>query len=103
MKADEVFKLAERIAAFQNKPEDKNMKRPRRAPRHLMRMNDYDIVAELHKALERADTLKKILDDREKANKKEEKKKEWDFTQTAMALVISYPIIGLIVYLLMRR
>lgn len=101
MKANEIFELAEKIAALK-KPEAKPM-RNRRPPRHIQKMSNEGITALLLKKLEEAEALKQFLDNREKANKKEDKKKEWDFTQTAMALVISYPIIGLILFLLTRK
>lgn len=105
MKANEVFKLAEMMATFQmTKKEDKSMRKSRRGPpRHMKRLVDEDIIALLHKKLEEADTLKKILDDREKAGKKADDKKKLSVEQLAMLLVASYPIIGLAMFLLLRR
>lgn len=101
MKAHEVFKLAEMLSAFQKK-EDKPM-RSRRGPSHRFnKMSDESITTILQRKLEEADTLKKMLEDREKANKKEDKKKEGLSTeQIAMFLVASYPIIGMALYFAM--
>lgn len=104
MKANEVFKLAEMMATFKMTKEDKSMRKSRRGPpRHTKRLGDEDIIALLHKKLEEADTLKKILDDREKAGKKADDKKKLSVEQLAMLLVASYPIIGLMMFLLLRR
>ena len=102
MKAHEVFKLAEMLAAFQTKKEDKPMRNRRGPPKFSPRMRDDDVVALLHKKLEEADTLKKMLDDREKANKKDDKKKDGMSTeQIAIFLMMTYPIIGLGIYFLL--
>lgn len=102
MKATEILKLAEMIAS---KKEDKPMRqRNRRPPRmnFTERMNDLDVANLLQKRLAEADALKKILDDRQKANEKKEEKKKNEITlyHVAMGLVATYPIIGLVLWVL---
>lgn len=102
MKATEVYKLAEMIATFKTKKEDKPMRSRRGPPRHLNRMNDESITTLLQRKLEEADTLRKMLEDREKANKKDDKKDDKKSTisteQLAIFLVLTYPIVGLLLY-----
>jgi len=102
MKASDIFDLATKIAELKSIKEAQPMRR-RRPPRHIQRMPDVDITVLLHKKLEEAETLKRILDDREKANKKEDKKKDGLSTiEIMMLLIASYPIIGP-AWLLMHR
>jgi hypothetical protein len=101
MKAHEIFELADKIAALK-KTEDKPMNRSRRRASRFAKTPDEDIVTQLHKALERADTLKKVLDDREKANKKE-KDKGPTAQSIATFLMMTYPIIALVLLYLLKR
>ena len=102
MKAKEIIELAERLNTF--RPKEAKMPRRRGPPKYFDRMRDEDVVALLHKRLEEADTLKKLLDDREKANKKEDKKKEFmTIAEICMVLVASYPIIGAALWIATRK
>lgn len=98
MKANEVIKLAEMINTF--RPKEDKMRRPRnRMPRHIHRMDDVDVLALMNKRLTEAENLKRFLEEREKINKKEEKKKDnnkdgLSLLEIAMLLVLMYPIIG---------
>lgn len=98
MKAREIIELAERLNTFR----PKEAKMPRRRGPPYKHTPDFDIAALLHKKLEEAEILKKILDDREKANKKEEKKEEkkgLSVPELAMILVATYPIIGAVLWM----
>lgn len=103
MKATEIMKLMEMLKTF---PPKEDKMRSRRRPPPYRYENDFDIAALLHKKLEEADTLKKLLEDREKAHKKEDKKddkKSLSTEQLAIFLVMSYPIIGLLIWIALRR
>lgn len=98
----EFMELVELTKTFPRK-EDK-MPRRRGPPKYLEHMRDTDVIALLHKRLEEADTLKKLLDDREKAHKKEDKKKEFmTIAEICMVLVASYPIIGAALWIATRK
>ena len=101
MKAREIIELADLIASRKKEAPPMNRSR-RRATHRFTKTNDEDIVQQLHKALERADTLKKVLDDREKANKKE-KDKGPTAQSIATFLMMTYPIIGLVLLYLLKR
>lgn len=104
MKAREIIELAERLNTF--RPKEAKMPRRRGPPpqKYFDRMHDADVIALLHKRLEEADTLKKLLDDREKAHKKEDKKKEFmTIAEICMVLVASYPIIGAALWIATRK
>lgn len=55
---------------------------------------DFDVTTFIHKEIERAENLKKLLNNYEKINKKEEKKEEKKFHshQIAMFLVLTFPV-----------
>lgn len=95
MKATEIVKLMEMMKTF---PQKEQKERPMRRPRYTKHLHDEDITSLLHRKLAEADMLKKLLDDREKANKKEEKKdkKGLSLEQFAILLVLTYPLIGMI-------
>lgn len=105
MKAHEVIKLADMLNSFRPK-EDKPVRRPRPDKRpYIERMSDLDLANLMQRRLAEADAVRKMLEDREKANKKEEKKDDKKITtpQLAMLLLLSYPIIGLVILVAMRK
>jgi len=96
MKANEFLQIFELGKTFHkiDKPKRK-YKRER-----MMDFSDIDITLLLQKKLQEAETLKKLLDDREKANKKEDKKKEEiSLQRLAHLMVVTAPITGPIYWL----
>jgi len=88
MKATELIKLLEYKNAF--KPEKAKRRRTRDFD-----IGDIDIALLIQKKLNEADMLRKTLDDREKANKKEDKKgSEWTILDIGMVLWATFPIIA---------
>lgn len=106
MKADQIFELAERIAKLQQtkEPPPKGRSRRPRSFKHLQHMSDANVAELLQRKWNELDALTKVVEDRQKATKKEEKKddKKWKTEHVMAALVAGYPIIALIVYLLWR-
>lgn len=105
-----LFTVAEKIAELKAKASENNNKpRRARAPRnfkHLNRLSNDNIVEMLQRHLNEADLLNKVLEDRQKATKKDEKKEEkkhkLELTHVMAVLVAGYPIIGLLMWLFMR-
>jgi hypothetical protein len=104
-----IFNVAERIAELKKKADRPDQKpRRARAPRnfkHLDKFPNDDIVGRLQHHLNQADMLHKVLEDRGKATKKEDKKddkKKLSLEQIVIMLVGSYPIIGLLLWYSMR-
>lgn len=100
MKATEVIKLMAMLKAFP--PKEDKMPRRRGPPKFVKQMDDHDVLALMHKRLEEAQALENFLKEREKINKKEEKKddkKGLSFEQIAMLLVLTYPVVGLILWM----
>lgn len=94
MKATDFMQIFEMGKAF--KPPKAKRTRRRERDRDLD-FTDIDISLLLHKKLQEADTLKRLLDDREKAHKKEDKKEEKQritVHHLAMFFALSFPIIG---------
>lgn len=109
MKANEIFDLAERIAKLQQTKEQPQQRRRARAPRnfkHLQRMDDASIAELLQRKWNELDQLTKVVEDRQKATKKDEKKEEkkhkLELTHVMAVLVAGYPIIGLLMWLFLR-
>lgn len=75
-----------------NKPAKAERKRKPRPEDYDLR--DFDAVAFIHKEIERADTLKKLLHDYEKANKKEDKKPEGLSTFQLASLFMVFALIA---------
>lgn len=113
MNPNQIFELAERIAKLQSdaSKNDKEKQMPRRrAPRnakHLNNLSDQNLAELVQRHWRTADEIAKILEDRQKATKKEEKKEDKKFPltlpQVAALLVIQYPIIGALLLWYFRR
>lgn len=91
MNGKDFISVLEYMKAFNKPPKALRTKKPKNE------FDEFNLTLLLHKKLEEADALKKLLDDREKANKKEEKKEEkkgMDAPTIAMWLVLSFPITG---------
>lgn len=90
---DGIIKLATMIA--DNKKE-KPMTR-RRAPRNFKHISEANAIELMRKRLDEAEDLKRFLEEREKINKKEDKKKDgWSVEKIAIFLVLSFPITGVL-------
>jgi len=79
----------------------KMAQKPDKPKRKKVRINDFDyrdidVTAFIHREIERAENLKKLLSDYEKANKKEEKKDKkddgWSANQISTLLVATFPL-----------
>ena len=93
MKANDFLQIFELGKAFKP-PKAKRSYRKMRDPDE-MNYGDLDISMLLHKKLEEADVLKKLLKDHEKINKeekKEEKKAQWSMAHISYFLVATFPI-----------
>ena len=90
MKANEFLQIFELGKAF--KPP--KAKRSGKKAAENVDFRDIDLSMLLHKKLQEADTLKRLLDDREKINKKEEKKEEkgWSLHHISYFLIATFPI-----------
>jgi len=88
MKATEIMKLIELGQTFkQPKPKRRRIKD--------FDVDDVSITMLMHKKLEEAADLKKLLEDYHKANKKEDNKKEgWSIHHISMFFMLTFPIIG---------
>jgi hypothetical protein len=86
MKATEIMKLIELGQTFKTKP-----KRMRKKDFDL---DEYSITMLLHKKLEEAEAMKKLLEDYHKAHKKDEKKEGWNIHHISMFFMLTFPIIG---------
>lgn len=97
MKANEFLQIFELGKTFRDidKPKRKKYRRER-----LLDFSDIDVALLLQKKLQEAETLKKLLDDREKANKKEDKKKDdININRLTQLMVLTAPITGPIYWL----
>lgn len=105
-----IFTMAEKIAELKAKA-DRVDQKPRRvrAPRnykHLNRLPNESLAQMMHRHLDEADQLNKIIEDRVKAGKKEDKKddkKGLSKEQWIAVLVAPYPIIGMLLLWWMMR
>jgi hypothetical protein len=94
MKATDFMQIFELGKAFKT---PKAMKRNRRIRDRDLNFDDFDIASLLHRKLQEADTLQKLLSDREKAHKKEDKKDEkqkLSLHHVAFLFALSFPIIA---------
>lgn len=87
MKATDFMQIFELGKAF------KEPKMKRRRKRDYFD-DDLDLTMLLHKRLEQAASLEKLLKDREKANKKEDKKEGLSVPMVATIFLASFPIIA---------
>lgn len=95
MKAEEIIKLAQEFAKLNSRPTADGKPRRQRAPRYMKHMRDEDLVARLQKTMTDFDTLTQVIEDRQKAKKKEDKKPEkMSVFQVAVLLMAGYPIIA---------
>lgn len=101
MKANDIFELAERIAKLKTPEKPVPNQGRRRRPRnfkHFQNMNDATVAELLQLKWNELDALTKVVEDRQKAGKKEDKPKMNVF-QTAVLLMAGYPIIAAIGFL----
>lgn len=103
MNANEIFSLSERIAKLMADAEKSKQAPPQgrsRRPRnfkHLQNLKDADISELLQRKWRELDELTKVVEDRHKATKKEDKKQPaWSVFSTAVVLLAGYPIIFLL-------
>ena len=100
MKAEDIIKLADKLSELKKpNPTQDGKPRRQRTPRHMKHMDDHSVVARLQRALNEADLLQQVLEDRGKAKKKEDKKEKPSVFMTAVILMSGYPIIGAIGFL----
>lgn len=111
MNGNEVFSLAERIAKLMSDAEKNKAQAPRpgrsRRPRnfkHLHKMSSANLAEMLQNDWRKWDEITKVIEDRNKATKKEDKKDDKKLkTEHWMAMLVAgYPIIALVVWLLWR-
>jgi len=90
MKAKDFIQLLEYGKAFKTPKAKRSTKKA-----DQITYGDIDISMLLHKKLEEAHVLEKLLKDHEKAHKeekREEKKKEWSMAHISYFLVATFPI-----------
>lgn len=90
MKATDLIQLLEYGKAFKAPKAERS-----RAKKKDFDISEIDISLLIHKKLQEADVLKKLLDDRERANKKEEKKEEkkgLSIHHVSTFLMLTFPI-----------
>lgn len=98
MNVDQIFELAERIAKLnKSQPEANRPPRRQRAPRnykHLNNLSDANVSELLQRKWNELDQLTQVVEDRQKAKKKEDKKEPKVSTvSVAIMLLSGYPII----------
>lgn len=88
------MKARDMIALFEYADVFKKPKPKRRVRREKFDFDDVDIEALLAKRIRQAETLKKFLEDHQKANKKEDKGNKIEFQHIERVLLLTFPIIA---------
>lgn len=99
MKATDFVQIFELGKAF------KEPKGPKKRSKRNYDFDDVDLTVLLHKRLQQAEALEKMLKDREKAHKKEDKKDEPKLSVPMLAAIFlaSFPIIAPLYVTLMKH